>query len=63
MGFDAAASVKAQVQILFSDTVSMCVNEPAHQCAFLTLSLQLFGVSEDEAVQEPDEGEVLQRVT
>lgn len=30
---------------------------------FLTFSLQLFGVSEDEPVQEPDEGEVLQRVT
>lgn len=28
----------------------------------LTFSLQLFGVSEDESIQEPDEGEVLQRV-
>lgn len=29
---------------------------------FLTFPLQLFGVPEDEAVQEADEGEVLQRV-
>lgn len=29
---------------------------------FFTFSFQLFGISEDEAIQEPDEGEVLQRV-
>lgn len=28
-----------------------------------TFALQLFGVSEDESVQEPDEGEVTQRVS
>lgn len=32
------------------------------ESVFITFSLQLFGVPEDESIQESDEGEVLQRV-